>query len=182
MRLFSNVDGRGALSSLQTPQRDVTRERKQTRGKIHTWYIEYKAEVLLHRLASALSSSPRHESLLSTGGRFPQETRNPLSSALVTSLNHHAINLSCSTFGKGVLHQTPCSCSSWFGGSNSPLWAEHPQTPQGMLEPWELSITALRGWQKMGLFPPRPLPAGAASLSQLSLLGQTRQTELDMWL
>lgn len=42
-------------------QRDVTYERKKARGMVHTWHMEYNAEVLLHNLASALSSHPGTE-------------------------------------------------------------------------------------------------------------------------
>lgn len=37
---------------------------------IHTWYIEYNAEVLLQDCALTLFSSLRHGNLLCTGGKF----------------------------------------------------------------------------------------------------------------
>lgn len=128
------MDGCGGLSSLQTPQRDVTHERKQTRGTIHTWYTEHNAEVLLHHLAPALSSSPRHGNLLCTGGRFLLGNQEPakFSSDYILEPPCHKSFLQhpwqgCSP-ANTLLSSLDNECSSWFGGSNSAVGRASPNS------------------------------------------------------
>lgn len=117
--LPSEGDKRGACSPMQmdveasVPSRNY-REMSHMKGRkpgawftLGTWNIMLKScstTSLQPCPATPAQKPPVYR-------RFLLGNQEMLSSALITSLNHHAINLSCSMLGKDVLHQTPPSAA-----------------------------------------------------------------------